>query len=113
VICAELAGAPRVATSPTSPTSSTSRPTTLVAAAEAVTAQLTRSTQQRWGALPYSSTPFSPVVDGDVRPTAPWAALAAGAARDVDLLVGHDRDEYSLLAGADADLVQRTSTRTR
>ena len=52
----------------------------------------------RWGAVAYTPTPFSPVVDGDVLPTTPWAALAAGAGADVELLIGHSRDEYSLLA---------------
>jgi para-nitrobenzyl esterase len=46
----------------------------------------------------HTPTPFSPVVDGDVLPVVPWAALAGGAARDVELLVGHTRDEFSLLA---------------
>lgn len=52
----------------------------------------------RWGPVAYSSTPFAPVVDGDVVPSAPWAALADGAARGIELLIGHSRDEYSLLA---------------
>jgi para-nitrobenzyl esterase len=52
----------------------------------------------QWGPVAYSSTPFAPVVDGDVLPSAPWPALADGAAGDVELLVGHSRDEYSLLA---------------
>lgn len=50
----------------------------------------------RWGAVALTPTPFSPVVDGDVLPTAPWEALTGGAARDVDLIVGHTRDEYRL-----------------
>jgi len=37
-------------------------------------------------------------VDGDILPVAPWAALGDGAARDVELLIGHTRDEFSLLA---------------
>ena len=41
-------------------------------------------------------TPFSPVVDGEVLPRAPWRALLSGAARDVDLLTGHNKDEYRL-----------------
>jgi para-nitrobenzyl esterase len=49
-----------------------------------------------WGVVAYSSNPFSAVVDGEVLPAAPWQALAAGAARDVDLLTGHTRDEYRL-----------------
>ncbi|MEW2610617.1 carboxylesterase family protein [Streptomyces sp. NPDC047880] len=50
----------------------------------------------RWGQAAPTVTPFSPVVDGEVLPTTPWQALAAGSARDVDLLVGHNRDEYRL-----------------
>ncbi|WP_055523897.1 carboxylesterase/lipase family protein [Streptomyces graminilatus] len=50
----------------------------------------------RWGAVALTPTPFSPVVDGDVLPAAPWEALAGGAARDVDLIVGHTRDEFRL-----------------
>lgn len=50
-----------------------------------------------WGPMTFTPTPFSPVVDGDVLPCAPWPALASGAARGIDLLVGHTRDEYRLL----------------
>lgn len=50
----------------------------------------------RWGRVAPTVTPYSPVVDGDVLPTTPWEALAAGAGRDVDLLVGHNRDEFRL-----------------
>jgi para-nitrobenzyl esterase len=49
-----------------------------------------------WGPMALTPTPFSPVVDGAELPHAPWRALAGGAARGVDLLVGHTRDEYSL-----------------
>src|SRR5262245_234978 len=45
-------------------------------------------TAQRWGLLSHTPTPFSPVVDGEVLPTDPWTGLAAGAGRDVQLLVG-------------------------
>ncbi len=75
-------------------------PDDLVAAAAALNAQLPRLTD-RWGPLAYTTTPFSPVVDGETLPSAPWPALAAGAARDVELLIGHTRDEYRLL---DAEL---------
>src|SRR4051812_27274149 len=51
----------------------------------------------RLGALAYTTTPFSPVVDGVALSSTPWPALAAGAARDVELLIGHTRDEYRLL----------------
>jgi para-nitrobenzyl esterase len=50
----------------------------------------------RWGAVRLSDTPFSPVVDGEVLPRAPWRALLSGVARDVELLTGHNRDEYRL-----------------
>jgi para-nitrobenzyl esterase len=72
-------------------------PDDLVEAARSVTDRLPQRVG-RWGAVAYTPTPFSPVVDGDVLPAAPWAALSRGAARDVDLLVGHTRDEFSLLA---------------
>ncbi|MBF6328100.1 carboxylesterase/lipase family protein [Nocardia transvalensis] len=49
-----------------------------------------------WGPMALTPTPFSPIVDGDVLPHAPWRALADGAARDIDLLVGHTRDEYRM-----------------
>lgn len=49
-----------------------------------------------WGPMATTPTPFSPVVDGDVLPIAPWPALAGGAARGVDLVVGHTRDEHRL-----------------
>jgi para-nitrobenzyl esterase len=51
-----------------------------------------------WGPMALTPTPFSPVVDGEVLPGAPWQALADGAARNVDLLVGHTRDEFRALA---------------
>ncbi|MDQ0749377.1 para-nitrobenzyl esterase [Streptomyces africanus] len=50
----------------------------------------------RWGQAAPTVTPFSPVVDGEVLSVTPWQALAVGAAKDVDLLVGHNRDEYRL-----------------
>ncbi|MBB1154419.1 carboxylesterase family protein [Amycolatopsis sp. DR6-1] len=54
----------------------------------------------RWGAFAYGVTPFSPVVDGDVLPATPWQALRNGASRDVELIVGHTRDEFrKMLAG--------------
>jgi para-nitrobenzyl esterase len=49
-----------------------------------------------WGPMALTPTPFSPIVGGVALPQAPWSALANGAGRDVQLLVGHTRDEYSL-----------------
>jgi para-nitrobenzyl esterase len=38
---------------------------------------------------------FQPVVDGDLLPEPPLAAIAAGAARDVPILIGTNRDEWN------------------
>lgn len=70
-------------------------PGRLVEAAEAATPQMRRYAD-RWGPVAYTVTPFSPVVDGEVLPRDPWSALADGAGRDVELVVGHTRDEYRL-----------------
>jgi para-nitrobenzyl esterase len=50
----------------------------------------------RWGPVAFTPTPFSPVVDGEVLPVAPWRAVVTGAGRDIDLITGHTRDEYRL-----------------
>jgi len=70
-------------------------PAVLAAAGAAVAAKLP-TFADRWGQVAHTPTPFSPVVDGDVLPVTPWQALAAGAARDVQLITGHNRDEYRL-----------------
>lgn len=49
-----------------------------------------------WGPMALTPTPFSPVVDGEILPCAPWRGLADGAAREVAVLVGHTRDEFRL-----------------
>jgi para-nitrobenzyl esterase len=98
-ICAELGRVPSVADL------ADVAPDDLVAATGTVTSSLLQRFD-RWGPVAYSSTPFAPVVDGEVLPSAPWAALADGAARDVELLIGHSRDEYSLLAAHLPDIDQ-------
>ncbi|MGX9790415.1 carboxylesterase/lipase family protein [Mycobacterium sp. MMS18-G62] len=51
--------------------------------------------QDRWGyALAVRRSQFGPVIDGEILPDSPFHALAAGAGRGVDLLIGHNRDEY-------------------
>jgi para-nitrobenzyl esterase len=77
-------------------------PVLLADAAARVTARMREF--GRWGAVRLTDTPFSPVVDGDVLPRAPWPALLAGAARDVELLTGHNRDEYRLFIVASGRL---------
>jgi para-nitrobenzyl esterase len=49
-----------------------------------------------WGLLAYADIPFGPVVDGEVLPAAPWRAMSEGTGHKVDLIIGHNRDEYRL-----------------
>ncbi|GAB2982657.1 carboxylesterase family protein [Amycolatopsis acidiphila] len=82
-------------------------PARLAAAGDAVTAKMGRWAG-RWGQAAHRSIPFSPVVDGDVLPATPWQALAEGAGRDIELLVGHTRDEQRLFTALDGLLGQVT-----
>lgn len=68
--------------------------------------------RERWGPITHRPIPFAPVVDGNVLPTAPWQALAAGAARDIELLAGHTRDEQRLFSLIDGVLGQVTREQT-
>jgi para-nitrobenzyl esterase len=81
-------------------------PMRLVAAQMAVTAGMRE--QRAWGPVRITGTPFSPVVDGTVLPRSPWRALVSGAARDVALLAGHNRDEYRLFLAPSGRLGQLT-----
>ncbi len=47
--------------------------------------------------------PFQPVMDGELLPVDPLAAITAGAARDVPLLIGTNRDESKLFAPLDPE----------
>ena len=76
---------------------STVEPAVLPAAGDEVMAKIGQFTA-RWGQAAYKQIPFAPVVDGEVLPMVPWQALAGGAARDVDLIVGHTRHEQRLLS---------------
>ena len=92
---------------PTAADLSTVDPARLPAAGEAVSATIHRW-RDRWGPITHRPIPFAPVVDGDVLPATPWQALADGAGRDVDLLVGHTRDEHRLFSLIDGVLGQVT-----
>jgi para-nitrobenzyl esterase len=81
-------------------------PMRLVAAQTDVTARMKEFPS--WGAVRITDTPFSPVVDGEVLTRAPWRALVAGAARDVELLTGHNKDEYRLFIASAGRLGQIT-----
>src|ERR1700689_3331034 len=69
-------------------------PIDLVNAQMGLTRRMTGFPQ--WGGVSLTITPFSPVIDGEVLPRSPWRALLAGAAAEVELLTGHNRDEYRL-----------------
>ncbi|ATL32647.1 Putative carboxylesterase [Streptomyces formicae] len=85
-------------------------PATLAAAGDALTAKLGQWVG-RWGRPAYRTIPFAPVVDGDVLPATPWQALAAGAGRDVALIVGHTRDEQRLFTVVEGLLGEVTEER--
>jgi para-nitrobenzyl esterase len=74
---------------------STVDPMQLCATGDAVIAKIGQWAD-RWGRPGHRTIPFAPVVDGDVLPNTPWQALAGGAGRDIDLIVGHTRDEQRL-----------------
>ncbi len=92
---------------PTTAELSTVAPARLSAAGGAISATMGQRLQ-RWGPVAYRSIPFSPVIDADSLPTTPWQALADGAGRDVELLVGHTRDEHRLFSALDGLLGQVT-----
>jgi para-nitrobenzyl esterase len=62
----------------------------------------------RWGLAAHRRIPLGPVVDGSTLPTDPWQALQGGAARDVDLIVGHMCHEQRLFSLIDGILGQIT-----
>ncbi|WP_030296185.1 carboxylesterase/lipase family protein [Streptomyces katrae] len=82
-------------------------PHRLSTAGDAVSAKMDRWAD-RWGPAAHRSIPFSPVVDGDVLTVTPWQALTDGAGRDVELLVGHTREEQRLFTALDGLLGQVT-----
>jgi para-nitrobenzyl esterase len=85
-------------------------PMRLVEASMAITGQMKKF--PRWGAVRLTDTPFSPVVDGEVLSRAPWRALLSGAAREVELLTGHNRDEYRLFIAMSGRLGKITDEET-
>ncbi|GHC77289.1 carboxylesterase/lipase family protein [Streptomyces flavofungini] len=86
---------------------STVDPTRLSATGDAITAKIAQWAE-RWGRPGHRTIPFAAVVDGDVLPTTPWQALAGGAARDIELIAGHARDEHRLFGVIDGTLGQVT-----
>ncbi|MER6508303.1 carboxylesterase family protein [Nonomuraea sp. NPDC001636] len=78
-------------------------PERLIEAGDAVAAGMGGS--PRWGLAAHVRTPFAPVVDGEVLPATPWRSPSGG----VDLLVGHNRDEYRLFMALGGELGQVTA----
>ena len=89
-ICAEELGV-----APTVAGLSSVAPSRLTAVADEIGATM-ELWADRWGLPAHRSIPIAPVVDGEVLPVTPWEALARGAGRDIELLVGHTRDEHRL-----------------
>jgi para-nitrobenzyl esterase len=92
---------------PTAADLATVEPGLLTAAGDEVFTKIA-GWRDRWGPITHRPIPFAPVVDGDVLPATPWQALAGGAARDIDLLAGHVRDEHRLFSFIDGVLGQVT-----
>ncbi|MDA0634525.1 carboxylesterase family protein [Nonomuraea sp. MCN248] len=69
-------------------------PELMVSAASEFAREELTGRHDRWGLLGSAAIPFAPVVDGEVLPELPWQALRGGAARDVELISGYNRDEY-------------------
>ena len=86
---------------------STVDPTLLAVAGDEVIAKIGQQVG-RWGKAAHRTIPFAPVVDGEVLPVIPWQALAGGSGRDVDLVVGHTREEQRLFTVLDGILGQVT-----
>jgi para-nitrobenzyl esterase len=84
-------------------------PGELPAAADALLATIGRYAD-RWGLAAHRSVPVGPVVDGFTLPTDPWRALTGGAARDVDLIAGHVRNEQRLFMLIDDTLGRVTES---
>jgi para-nitrobenzyl esterase len=87
---AAAAGCPATSEGLTSAT-----PQALVAASDQVVDDYRRDPAS--GTRHYDPSLYAPVLDGDVLPTDPLTGMAAGATRDVDLLVCHTTEEYWLL----------------
>ncbi|ARX80908.1 carboxylesterase [Streptomyces alboflavus] len=99
--------AAELALRPTAADLATVDPARLSATGDAVTAKIAQWAE-RWGRPAHRTIPFAPVVDGDVLPATPWQALAEGAARDIELIAGHTRDEHRLFGAIDGTLGQVT-----
>ncbi|MRX42357.1 carboxylesterase/lipase family protein [Agromyces kandeliae] len=107
--------AERLGTSPTRASIAAAGVPRLLAAQAGLKADLlAHPDPARWG-MPLVATtmPWQPVVDGEVVPAAPIDRIAAGAARDVDLIVGTNVDDWRLwlmVSGAFAQVTDEILT---
>jgi para-nitrobenzyl esterase len=107
-LAADIAGVLAASLDLTARELATVPPGQLPAVADALMAKIGRYAD-RWGLAAHRGVPVAPVVDGSSLPTDPWQALAGGAARDVDLIVGHVRNEQRLFALLDGTLGRITA----
>lgn len=89
--------------SPSAADFSTRTPAQLAEATNAVLAKMPGLVKS-WGKVARTVTPLSPIVDGEVLPTSPWAALEAGISSDVEIIAGWMRDEYRIFHYLDGTL---------
>lgn len=86
----------------------------LAAQAEQKQDLLAHPDPERWGpALVTSTMPWQPVVDGVVLPAPPIDLIAAGSARDVDVVVGTNTEDWRLwllVSGAFAGITDEVLT---
>jgi para-nitrobenzyl esterase len=69
----------------------------LLAAATRLGAEVAAKPRRKlWGDVAHNLMPLEPVVDGDIVPGIPRDLIAAGAARDVGVLIGTNSDEARL-----------------
>lgn len=62
-----------------------------------------------WGEILLSSLPWAPTVDGHTLPVPPIEAIRAGAAADIDLLVGSNTEETRLFLLSDGSIDRITN----
>lgn len=94
---------------PTAAAMSNLPPERLVAATTELKAEMfAHPDPERWGLDTIASfLPWQPVIDGDVVPARPIERIAAGASRDVDVLVGSNTEDWLLfrVLGGDVERV--------
>ena len=80
----------------------------LIEAQAALGAELAHPDFDRWGREMVTTMPWQPVVDGEVLPGPPLERVAAGAAADVDVMVGTNTDDWRLFLVITGEIGQIT-----